>query len=52
MLMLISLIVLYVTQLAYVVSRWISVTGGLIDDARQERMRRAIDWNTPAKRRI
>ena len=51
MMMLIALIALYVVQLVYVVQRWFSVTREIIDDARQQRMRRAIDWNLPSPRR-
>jgi hypothetical protein len=52
MLMSIPLILLYVLQLVFVVKRWIIETIIMIDDARQVRVRHAIDWKTPAGRRL
>lgn len=50
MLMTISLFSLYVFQLAFVIKRWVIETMSIIEDARQTRVKRAIDWTMPTTR--
>jgi hypothetical protein len=46
-----SLILLYVSQLIYVLNRWINETISMSENARQARVRKAIDWTTSSPRR-
>lgn len=45
MLTLISYVLLNIAQLIYVVARWVTVTREMIEEASENRLRRAIDWN-------
>ena len=51
MLMTISLFVLYVFQLVVVVKRWALETISMVEDAREIRVKRAIDWTMTGARR-
>lgn len=49
--MTISLFSLYVFQMVFVVKRWAIETLSIVEDARQMRVKHAIDWTMPAARR-
>ena len=48
MLMLTALILLYVSQLIYVSSRWVTLTKDLVEQAQIARMRKSVDWTVSA----
>jgi hypothetical protein len=55
MLQILTLTLLYISQLVYFSNRWVNLTKSLIEDAHSARMRAAIDWNTkrvPRKKKV
>jgi hypothetical protein len=48
-----TLALLYLVQLIYVGGRWTAVTAEMVENARMERLRKAIDWTVkPDQRRL